>query len=331
MKLLIIGREGRFTGHSDPAELSGLDIVYADPEAGADELLSAGRDADCILADAMSAVPGEAIRNMPNLKMIHSEGVGYQYIDVKAAAEAGVYVCNCKGCNASSVAEHTVMLMLACLRDIVNGNAAVLAAEQIKKKEGHMLRGDLKEMADCVIGLVGFGDIAKETARLCAAFGAKCVYWNRSEVPEDRRFGARPATMDGLLAESDIVSLHLPVTDTTRNMAGSEFFGKMKRGSYLINTARGELVQGSALIDAIASGQLSGAGLDCVEGEPVTPDNVYLHAPEEVKRKIVFTPHIAGITASSFSRCYEMVWENLRRVQSGLEPVRVVNAPVSKK
>lgn len=325
MKLLIIGKEGRFVKNSSPEDLAKVEIVYASRDADAKEIIEKGKDAQLVLVDAMSALPGEAIRAMTQLKMIHSEGVGYQYVDVKTAAELGIPVCNCKGMNASAVAEHTVMLMMACLKDLINGHVDVLRAEQIHRKEAYMLNGNLKELGDCTVGLVGMGDIASETARMLQVFGPKVIYYSRHEAPAERTYGARYVSMEELLKESDFVSLHVPVTEETRNMANEAFLSRMKEGAFLINTSRGDLVKGEDLVKALEHGHLGGAGLDCLEKEPVQPDNVYLQASEAAKSKMILSPHIAGITASSFKRGYAMVWENIHRVINGEKPVRIVN------
>ena len=325
MKLLVIGKEGRLARQSKPGRLDGKDIVYVTMDTPDEEIIARGKDADYILVDAIGRLTGNVIGEMKKLRMIHSEGVGYQGIDLQAAAERGIYVCNCKGMNSSAVAEHEIMLMLSCLRSIVCGNRDVLAGRQIHRKEKYMLEGSLRELADCVIGIVGFGDIGRECARLASAFGAECVYYNRSAAPEELTYGARRMELDEVLAVSDIVTINLPVTEETKNIASTEFFGKMKEGAILINAARGELVDSLALIEAMKTGRIAMAGLDCVAGEPVESDNPMINAPQEVLDRIIFSPHIAGITASSFRRGYEMFWQNIDRMEAGERPERIVN------
>ena len=119
--------------------------------------------------------------------------------------------------------------------------------------------------------------------------------------------------------------MNLPLTRETENMVDAAFFSRMKKGSYLINTARGGLVNSRDLINAIASGQLAGAGLDVLDNEPVRRDHVLVTAPEEVRRKIIFTPHIGGVSASAFTRTYDVIMENIRRTRNGERPMNVVN------
>lgn len=322
MKLLVIGKEGRLAHYSTPEQMHLVDIVYANRDSSEDEILAVGRDADFILVDAITPVSARVINAMPNLKMIHSEGVAYNRIDVDAAHARGVFVCNCRAMNADAVAEHTVLLMLGLIKDVVNGDRAVREGRQIQVKEGYMQRGDLLELRDLHVGLVGFGSIAQSTARLLQAFGTRVSYYkhNNEEHPPAQTYGASFLPLDELLAASDIVSMHVPVTAETQRMANASFFAKMKQGAYFVNTARGELVEPRALLDALASGHLAGAGLDTIEGEPVQPDNVYLQADEATERKILFSCHIAGITSSSFKRGYEMVWSDIQKVMAGEEP-----------
>lgn len=324
MKILVIGKEGRLQKNADPAVYARHTFSYVPNNSPDDVILAAGRDAEIIIVDAMGSVAAAVIEEMPNLKMIHSEGVGYQGVDIEAARKKQVYVCNCKGMNATAVAEQAIFLMLSLLRGSVTGDRAVREGRQIEVKENHMLAGDLKELADCTIGYVGFGDIAQAVARMADIFGARNVYY----CPSGAKRGIETASylpLDELLAVSDIVSLHLPVTPETVNTANSEFFAKMKDGSYLVNTARGELVDSEALLSSIRSGKLAGAGLDCVAGEPVREDNVILQAEKEVEDKLIFSPHVGGITASSFKRGYKMLWENVARIEAGERPEHIVN------
>jgi lactate dehydrogenase-like 2-hydroxyacid dehydrogenase len=186
-----------------------------------------------------------------------------------------------------------------------------------------MVSGDLKELSECTIGFVGYGDIARETARLANAFGANMLYYKPSGEDTSEKL-AKYMPLDELLSESDIVSLHLPVNSNTFHTVNREFLSKMKKGSILINTARGELVDSAALITAIRNGNLSGAGLDCIEGEPVQKDNPLLCADKEVLDKIIFSPHIAGVTKISFIRGYKMIWSNIHKIEKGEEPDNIV-------
>ena len=245
-----------------------------------EEYLRQAGDADFIIVDAITTISDELIRQMPNLLVIHSEGVAFNAIDLKAADECGVYVCNAKGMNAMAVAEQAVLLMVGMLRNVVVNDAAVRNGHQIETKEGYMQNGNLYELADCSVGLIGFGDIAQKTARLLKAYGVKEIYYykrHRLDLEQEQQFGVQYRELDDLLASSRIVSLHLPVTDATMHMADHDFFAKMQPGSYLVNTARGELVDDAALIEALKSERLAMAGLDTLDHEPVLKNHPLLN------------------------------------------------------
>ena len=329
MKILHIGKRGnlqRFTQTSSILRTMTLvDVPMNEPVSA---YLKDGADADFIIADAMAPVTGELIRSMQNLKLIHSEGVAYNSFDLEAADACGVYVCNSKGMNAVAVAEQAVLLMVGMLRNVVQGDAAVRAGHQIEMKEGYMVRSDLRELSEFSIGLIGYGDIARETARLVRAYGVSTIYYNkrhRLSPEEEKAQGVIYKPVDELLKASGIVSLHLPVNAKTTHFANRRFFDLMQPGSYLVNTARGELVDDQALIDALASGKLAMAGLDTLDGEPVRKDHPLLNQPEAIEKKLLLSPHVGGITAQSFVRSYAMADEDVRTFLEGRRPKRVVN------
>lgn len=325
MNILVMGKEDRLKHYTEEAVWSGHRLTFVDAQAAPEEIMRCGHDAEVLLIDAMGTFSAEEMDAMPRLRLIHSEGVGFQGVDTAAAKERNIYVCNCKGANASAVAEQTLLLMLACLRNTVNCHEAVLAGSQITVKENYMKTGSIRELSDCVIGFIGFGDIARKAAALAAAFGAKCCYYDLFRAPAELEAGAEKLPLEEVLAKADIISLHLPVTAETKDFANAGFFEKTKDGAILINTARGELVDTDALIKAMQSGKIAMAGLDCIAGEPVKSDNPLLQAPEEIKNRLILSPHIAGITGSSFARSYGIFWSNVDRLSKGERPDCVVN------
>lgn len=327
MKLLVIGSKARAEKYLPNLPIvNEVEIVVVERGASDDEILRVAADADFIMADAISPVSARLIESMPNLKLIHSEGVAYNAIDVEAARARNVYVCNNAGANAVGVAEQTVLLMLACLRDVVNGDAAVREGRQIQTKERMMLEG-IRELGDCLIGFIGFGAIAQETARHLAGWGCEMFYNKRHRLAEEdeRSLDARFATVDEIAASCDIVSIHVPVTDDTRNMVDAAFFARMKPGAILVNTARGEIVDTHALADALEAGTLAAAGLDTVAPEPVLPDNPLLNLSDQAARRVVLSPHIGGTTIGFFRRAHRTIWENIARVAAGEKPVNIVS------
>ena len=322
MKVLTIGNEARTRKYlPDLPIVDEVDLVCAERGTGGDLLLAMASDADAIVADAISPVDDELISGMPNLKLIHSEGVAFNAIDVASAKRHGVAVCNCAGVNAGAVAEQTVMLMLMCLRRALEGDAAVRSGEQIKLKERMMVEG-FKELGDCTVGFVGFGAIAQATARYLKPWGCRMLYNKRHplDAAAESELGARFASLDELLAACDVVSLHVPVTDETRGMVDDAFLGKMKPGAVLVNTARGDIVDQEALARALEEGRIGAAGLDVLTPEPVTTDNPLLNLSPEAAARCVFSPHIGGVTEGMFYRAHRMVWENIARVAAGEDP-----------
>lgn len=321
INLLVLEEKSVFDRNASDALRAVCNITLLSQFTPTDEVIERAHDAEVLLVNPTITVSRELIEGLPKLKLIQTEGVGYEGVNLDAARERGVYVCNCPGVNARAVAEHTVMLMLCCLRDVINGHEDVLEGRQNDKKVYYMKTGTLRELGDCMVGFVGYGAIGREAARLTRAFGARTCYYKPH--PGDEEY-AEYCELDELLAQSDIVSLNLPLTKETENMADSEFFSKMKKGALLINTARGGLVNSKDLIDAIVCGRLGGAGLDVLDHEPVQKDHILLTAPKEVRRKIIFTPHIAGVTADAFVRTYDLILKNILLVQEGDVPASCV-------
>lgn len=327
MKILVLGNQKRYEKYMPNVALTKTsEIIYCPCGTDEKEIVKIGKEADIIFADAISPVTKYMIDHLPNLKLIHSEGAGFDKINIQAAAERGIYVCNNKGCNAKAVAEQTILLMLGVLRFAVPGDREVRSGRQIQMKEEKMISG-IHDLGDAVVGLVGFGDIGKATAHLLQAFGTKVYYYtkHRKDEETERAYGVTYMPLEEMLPLCDMVSLHMAVTEETTNMVNSAFFEKMKTGAYLINTARGELVDGQALYDAIVNHKLGGAGLDTLYPEPVKLDNILLQLPETEKDKILFAPHLGGVTVGSFGRMHSHMWQNAQRIARGEKPDCIVN------
>ena len=160
---------------------------------------------------------------------------------------------------------------------------------------------------------MGFGDIARKTAEYCNALSAKVVYTNRTRYKElEKEYNVEYLSLDELLAQSDIVSLHLAVTPQTVNTVDSKFISKMKKDAFLINTSRGDLVDNDALKNALLNGEIAGAGLDVYTPEPLLKDNTLLD--ERLKNKLILTPHIAGITDFTVEKIYKNIAENTQNI-----------------
>lgn len=291
-----------------------------------DDIVASMPNAEILLVDAIATVDANLIERLPNLKLINSEGVGFDKIDLACAREHGVYVCNNHGMNAGAVAEQTIMLMIGLLRGVIEGDAAVRAGRQIDVKMRGMREG-ITDLADCTVGLVGLGAIGQATAARLRAFGCRVLYTGRTRkvTALEKELSVEYLPLEKMLPRCDFVSLHCAVTPETTGLVNAEFLAQMRPGAYLVNTARGEIVDNAALVDALVAGTLGGAGLDVVYPEPVLPNNPLLNLPEEASRKILFSPHVGGITTGSMRRGQTHMWENVARVERGERPNCVVN------
>ncbi|HEY5586519.1 MAG TPA: NAD(P)-dependent oxidoreductase [Ruminiclostridium sp.] len=327
MKILIIGNEDRYRKYMPDLDIvKYITMVFCPRDAREEELLLAASDADAIAIDPMAKLSGNVIAQMPNLKIIQSEGVGFNGIDCEVAKERGIYVCNCKGANAGAVAEQAVLLMLALLRNIIALDHSEREGNQIQMKELMMVQG-ITELADCKIGLIGFGDIAKATAKRLEPFECVIYYYTktRKSVDVEEDYHVSYMDLDEMARTCDIISIHCPVTPETTGMINSEFLSKMKPTAYIVNTARGEIIDNQALYDALMLGQIKGVGLDTVAPEPTTRDNILLNLPEEYANRIIFSPHIGGITTSYFYRAHKKNWFNITVALKGERPDYIVN------
>ena len=327
MKILIIGNEDRYKKYLPDLDIvKQVTMVFCQRDASDEELLRVAPDADAIAIDPMAKLSGNVIRQMPNLKIIQSEGVGFNGIDSEAAKEKGIFVCNCKGANAGAVAEQAVLLMLALLRNLIVCDRIEREGNPICIKEQMMVDG-ITELADCKIGLIGFGDIAKATAKRLAPFECELYYYSKTRKPVEieKEYCVTHMELDEMARSCDIISIHCPVTPETTGMIDREFLAKMKPTAYIINTARGEMIDNQALYDALVSGKIKGAGLDTVAPEPTTLDNILLNLPAEYADRIIFSPHIGGITTSYFYRAHKRNWSNIDVALKGNRPDYVVN------
>lgn len=327
MEIVILGDRARYEAYMpDFARSLPVNIRDFPADTPAEQVISAAPETEAILCDAIAPVPKTLVEGLPRLKLIHSDGVAFNAIDTAAAAERGVYVCNCKGCNADAVAEAAVMLMLMVTRLALPGYRAVVGGRQIEYKE-YVMRSNVPEFADHAIGLVGLGDIAQATARRLAPFGNRLYYYapHRRTPEEEAALGVTYLPLEELTAACDILSLHCAVTPETTGMVNESLLARMKPGSYLVNTARGQLVDNGAVRAALISGHLAGAAFDTLWPEPTPADHPLVALPDGVRDRVVYLPHLGGNTGPAFRRAYEGMWENVRRVLDGERPVHIVN------
>jgi phosphoglycerate dehydrogenase-like enzyme len=236
-------------------------------------------------------------------------------IDVEAATKRGIAVANMPGANAQSVAEGTVLLMLAAVRRL-----AALDRD-VRQGRGWPANPELgetvRDIGSCTVGLIGYGNIARRVGDIVAAMGATVLH---TSTRDDGRPGWRQ--LPELLAASDIVSLHLPLTTDTQHLLNREALARMKPGAVLVNTSRGAVADEAALVDALRGGRLAAAGLDVFEVEPVAPNNPLLSL-----ETVVLTPHVTWYTADTMRRYLVEAVANCRRLRDGQPLAHVVNQP----
>jgi len=260
-----------------------------------------------VLWHVLKPVIGAHIAAAPRLKLIQKIGVGVNTIDLDAARSRGIAVCNMPGTNSRAVAEMTLLLMLATLRRLAALDAATRRGEGWAA--GPRWQEEYGELSGRTVGIVGYGAIPALLAPVLEAMGARVLYTARTPKPGARgTFRALP----DLLAQSDIVSLHVPLTPETANIIDAKALARMKPGSILVNTARGGLVDEGDLIEALVRGHLAAAGLDVFVREPVAADNALLSLDN-----VVVAPHIAWLTPETLARSIGVAAENCRRLARG--------------
>jgi phosphoglycerate dehydrogenase-like enzyme len=263
-----------------------------------------------VLLHVLEPVTRAVIEAAPRLALVQKLGIGVNTIDLEAARDRGVAVCNMPGVNSQAVAEMALSLMFAVLRRTTYLDALTRAGEGWRPDLDAL--DQIGEIGGRTVGLVGLGGSAQRLAPTLAALGAEVIYTARSPKPA---VPYRFAPLEALLAQADIVSLHMPVEAATRGLIGAQAFATMKPGAILINTARGELVDEAALAAALRSGRLRGAGLDVFANEPVGADHPLLAFPQ-----VVASPHAAWLTQETLARSLDAALENCRRLAAS-EPL----------
>ena len=283
----------------------------------ADDDLGTLEEADAILS-ALVDVSAAAIEKAAQLHLIQTPSHGFDHVDIDAAAGRGIPVCNVgtSGAEASTVAEHAMLLMLACARRLVEGH------DGIRRGEWPQLTGSSVELQGKTLGIVGLGHIGCEVAKRAKAFGMKLLYHDVIPAQEDieQELRLTLVDLDELFARSDVVTVHVPLMATTRNLVGTDQIAKMKPGGIIVNTSRGAVVDNAALARAADEGRIL-AGVDVFEPEPPPEDH-----PLRSANNVVLSPHVAGTTRESVGRIMQAALDNLQRFARGERLRDVVNA-----
>ncbi|QOY38258.1 2-hydroxyacid dehydrogenase [Anaerobacillus isosaccharinicus] len=265
----------------------------------------------------------ELINQAPGLRMIQKAGIGVDNIDIQAAIERGVPVCNTPGGNSVGVAELTIAMILNLYRKLTILDRATKSGEWLMWEH----RPSSYEMRGKVHGFIGFGNIGKETARLSKGFGTEIIYYDKfkADPTEENAINATYMEFDSVLEKADIISVHVPLIPETRNLISRDEIGLMKKNAIIINVSRGNTVNEDALIEALSNKQIAGAGLDVWATEPVNLDNPLLAFDN-----VIATPHIGAGTRDSLDNVLSIAFDNFRKLDRKHQPKYILNG-VSKR
>jgi phosphoglycerate dehydrogenase-like enzyme len=266
-----------------------------------------------VIWHVLRPLSGSDLQQGRRLRLVHKLGAGVNTIDVATATTLGIAVANMPGANAPSVAEGTVLLMLAALRRLIELDRSTRAGTGWPTNPS--LGETVRDIGSCTVGLVGYGNVARQVEAIVAAMGATVLH---TSTRDDGAASWRP--LPALLADSDIVTLHLPLTDATTGLLDRDALAAMKRDAVLVNTSRGAIVDEQALTAALREGRLAAAGLDVFAVEPVPAGNPLLALDN-----VVVTPHVTWYTADTMRRYLTVAVDNCVRVRDGAELANVVN------
>ena len=289
-------------------------------------LIAACQDADFLLVGSVHTVSRAVIEACPSLKLIHTEGVGFDKVDVQAAKEAGLPVCNNRAVNNGAVAEHTIGLILAALKRIVYADREVKARDFASVQTQLRTEG-LHELKYQHVGLIGCGAIGQEVARMLSVFGCRVSYYDafRPAAERETALGIDYLPLEDLFRQCDIISLHAPVLPDTINLINEKSIDLMKDGVILINTSRGELIDQPAAAAALEKGKIGILAIDTLAPEPPARDHAFLTLSAAAEARFIITPHVAGTTAEAFTRMLQWVIADFSDALEGKLPGRVCN------
>jgi phosphoglycerate dehydrogenase-like enzyme len=296
---------------------AGFTLQMLSGTASAADVASALRDAEYLLG-FVRFLPDEAYTQAKRLKLVQVMSAGYDRVNIEGARKARVPICSNGGANSVAVAEHTIMLILAVYRKLAAFHQNVVSGGW---HDGIPRTVDIYELEGKTVGLVGLGHIGQQVLRRLQPFDARLIYYDtfRRSPEEEARLGVQYVPLTTLLETADVVTLHVPLNDSTRHLIDAKALERMKPKAILINTCRGEVVDERALVNALKQGHILGAGLDTQEQEPADPSNPLLTLPN-----VTLTPHTAGPTVDSFRKRFQNGYANIQRVAKGQPPLWVI-------
>ena len=294
-----------------------LEVTLVDLNLSQEEQTQLCRDADAIIS---SYVTVDVLKECPKVKLIQTLSAGFDRLDITTIGEMGIPIANNGGANAIAVSEQTIALMIAVSKKtMLHWDRAV----RQRAWRGDLGRSRMFEITNKTVGIVGLGRIGKQVAQRLKGFETKTLYHDIVGIPEgvEEYLNVEAVSLDELLRESDIVSMHVPLNRHTRGMISHQELAKMKPTAYLINACRGPVVDEAALYQALKDNVIAGAGLDVLEEEPTPVDN-----PLFDLENVVITPHMAGTSHETDLRAGDFAYSNIRRVLDGEEPESLITS-----
>ena len=286
------------------------------PASTEEQVLERIQEADVVITNKVR-ISAEVIQQLPQLKLILISATGTNNVDLVQAKKSGIVLCNCQAYGTSAVAQHTLMLMLALSTSVIQYHQAVQKGEWQKAQQFCLLDFPIVELAGKTLGIIGYGELGQAVAQLAKAFGMQIMVGALPNRPQ--REGR--VQLDVLLSQADYVSLHCPLTDETKDLIDAKVFDRMKSSAFLINCARGGIVNEQALADALIHRKIAGAATDVLTVEPPKQGNVLLNIDIP---NLIITPHSAWGSVDARQRIVQQLMENVKAFQNG-QPIRQVN------
>lgn len=319
MKIVVLERNS--VGIDTPVECFEKlgDVTYYPNTVTVQEVAERVKDADVIVGNK-SPFNEESLKEAPNVKLICNFATGYDNVDLAYCKSRGIKVCNVVDYSTDMVAQHTFALALALAEKLSHYDHYVKSGQYASQSRFSNFDVPFTELAGKTWGIVGMGNIGKKVAQIATAFGCKVIFYSASGKSTCKDYPQ--VDFDTLLAESDYLSLHCPLTDRTRNLIDKAALQKMKKQAILINVARGPVVNNADLYEALQQETIQAAGLDVLEKEPIAPDNPLGQFMDS--NRLIITPHLAWASVEARIRCVEGVYQNIEAFLNG-SPIHVVN------
>ncbi|MBL25458.1 MAG: dehydrogenase [Rhodospirillaceae bacterium] len=290
-----------------------FELLFADSYDD-DHQIDITKQCDFIVCGA-APVSRRMLEESPDMQFIQKWGIGFDKVDLDAVRDHGLGLCNTAGANRTVVAEHTILLMLAVYRHLLEIDERLRSGEWLDIKK--MLRNNALQMRGKTVGILGFGNIGRAVAQRLIGFETDVVYHDlvKADSETEKKLNARYVELDELFTSADILTIHTPLDDSTRDIVDGEAIGKMKKSAIIVNCARGGILNEQALHDAVTSGGIRGAGIDVWEPEPTDPENPLLKLD-----KVVVTPHAAGSAFDNVGNVSGHCFKNIQLFLQG-EPM----------